>query len=78
MKIKVKTNTINITIPFPLGLLKSKFVIEQINNNTKDLNLNPDIAKDVVDSIRKYIKENGHFTLCEVTTSENDHIVITI
>lgn len=78
MKIYIKSaDGHGIKFWFPTSLLKSKFVLNYIiklNSNKKDINIDieplmkslPIICK----NLKKYIKEQGHFTLLEVNSGE--------
>lgn len=80
MRIKVKpAEGRGINLWLPTSLLKSKFIVsiikKNIDNKTKIyLDMIPQIYK----SLKKYIKQNGHFILVDVDSSDGDKVLIKV
>lgn len=78
MKIYIKSDDSHgIKLWFPTSLFRSKFVLNYIiklNSNKEDVNIDIEpLMKSlpiIYKSLKKYIKEQGHFTLLEVSSGE--------
>lgn len=79
MKITIlkKEQNKKIKIILPLFMLKSKFILNAINENI-DYSNNKVLFNDIYISLKKYIKKYGHFNLVEVKTSDNVIVKIRI
>ena len=83
MRIYIKSNDGHgIKLWFPTSLLKSKFVVNYIiklNNINKDgrTNIEPLIKSlpIIYKTLKKYIKEHGHFTLVDVSSGGNQVLI---
>ena len=81
MKIKVKPNEGKITFRLwlPTSILKSKFITKQLLKYCKGTNIDfSHIMPVLYKSFKKYIKENGHFILIDVVSSEGDKVVVRV
>ncbi len=83
MKIYIKSaDGHGIKLWFPTSLLKSKFVLNYIiklNSNKKDINIDIEpLMKSlpiIYKNLKKYIKKQGHFTLLEVSSGDNQVLI---
>ena len=81
MKIKVKPNEGKITFRFwlPTSALKSKLISKQLSKYCKGTNIDfSNIMPVLYKSLKKYIKENGHFTLIDIVSSDGDKVIIKV
>lgn len=81
MRIKIKENDgFGLNLWLPTSLLKSKFILSLINKHCDNENIKiyiPLIPK-LYKSFKKYIKENGHFVLIDITSSDGDKVYIKV
>ena len=83
MRIYIKSNDGHgIKLWFPTSLLKSKFVLNYIiklNSNKEDINIDIEPLMEslpiIYKNLKKYIKEQGHFTLLEVSSGGNEVLI---
>ena len=74
MKITVKQNKVKFNLYFPLFFLKSAAFTNLITKN-EEIQIS---FKPYYRILKKYIKENGHFTLIDVADSEGNIVTITV
>lgn len=75
MVVNIRIEKLKFKLFLPTSLLKSRFIVKKITcNGTENL-----WAKDLYKTVKKYVKENGHFTLLELCDSqENTYITIRV
>ena len=81
MKLKIKEKDgFGLSLWLPTSIIKSKLFLRIIrkssdNNNVK---IYLDVIPTIYKSLRKYIKENGHFVLVDITSSDGDTVYIKV
>lgn len=77
MKIYIKSNDgHNIKLWLPTSLLKSKFILNNIKKyGGTDIEPLMKSLPIIFKNLKKYIKEQGHFTLLEVSSGDNQVLI---
>ena len=80
MKIYIKSNDgHNIKLWLPTSLLKSKFILNNIKKSGgTDIEPLMKLIPIIYKTLKKYIKEHGHFTLVDVRSSDGDKVIIKV
>lgn len=81
MTIKIKEKDgIAFKLWLPTSLLKSKLILSIINKYSNDVDLSylEKILPIIYTSITDYSKENGHFTLIDITSSDGASVKIKV
>ena len=80
--IKSKQSHKRLVLRFPLSFIKTQFAMKMFEEkgknhieDKKELKKNLNI---VIKQIRTYIRENGHFNLVEVHSSDGENIIIRV
>ncbi len=80
MKITVDTDGVHIKMWLPNSLLKSRILmmefLKKAHMPEKSIENIVICVKGIYKSLKKYVKQYGHFTFIEVLDSEASHIVI--
>ncbi len=63
----------------PTSLLKSKFIIRNIKRyGSTDIEPFMDLLPMLYKVLKKYIKQNGHFVLLDIKSSDGDEVIIKV
>lgn len=73
MIVNIRVEKLKFKLFLPTSLLKSRFIVKRITGSENDSLY----IKNLYRTIKKYIKENGHFTLLELRDGQ-DNTYITI
>ena len=66
-----------INLFLPTSLIKSKFIWNQVLKYG-GINIDKEVMKKAYKVLKDYIKENGHFVLVHVVSSDGDIVKITV
>ena len=80
MWIRIKTEEgPNLSIPLPLFLLRSPMVLNlAARYGGKEAAKYAPMAGEIARELRRYVGENGHFTLVDVESSDGTYVKITV
>lgn len=76
MKLKIRSESKNLTLWLPTFILKMKFLRRFVNDEKtrKFLECMPKVYKE----LKKYIKSQGHFVLVDVMSSDGEGVQIIV
>ena len=80
MWIRIKqTDGPNISLPLPLGLLKSRLIwrIAEKHGGEEAAQYAP-MAREMIRELAAYVRANGHFTLVDVQTADGETVKIVV
>lgn len=75
MKLRIKSENKNIRLYLPNSFLKSKFILKKLLKEKYNDSLHITI-KDCYKTLKQYVKQNGHFELVNIVTSDGDIVYI--
>ena len=80
MWIRVKTDDgPNFSIPIPLSLAGSRMILKLASKyGGSEVNKYAPMAHGMVRELRRYVRENGHFTMVDVESADGTVVKITI
>lgn len=79
MKIRVRSEDAKFTFWVPLFLLKSKWLIKKISrskNSNIDIKKLEELLPLMIKELKKFKKHHKDFTLLNVESSDNEHVII--
>ena len=80
MKLKIKEKDgFGLSLWLPTSVIKSKLFLRIISKRSdNNVKIYLDVIPTIYKSLRKYIKENGHFVLVDITSSDGDKVYIKV
>ena len=79
MKIYIKSNDgFNLKLWLPTSFLKRKFMMKFIIKNSNFSEQINALLPRFYDELKKFIKQNGHFILVDITSADGENIMIKI
>ena len=79
MKIYIKNNDgFNLKLWLPTSFLKRKFMMKFITQNADISEQINALLPRFYNELKKFIKQNGHFTLVDITSADGEKVMIKI